>query len=77
MRRPNTRRDSKKSWKMDHSHERNTTGMKDEPMLKGVENDDEQVDFQSATASSYFHCHLFANLGIAAITVILAGGLST
>ncbi|XP_068976863.1 lachesin-like isoform X3 [Bombus flavifrons] len=77
MRRPNTRRDSKKSWKMDHSHERNTTGMKDEPMPKGVENDDEQVDFQSATASSHFHCHLFANLGIAAITVILAGGLST
>ncbi|XP_060814585.1 lachesin-like isoform X3 [Bombus pascuorum] len=77
MRRPNTRRDSKKSWKMDHSHERNTTGMKDEPMPKGVENDDEQVDFQSATASSHFHCHLFANLGIAAITAILAGGLST
>lgn len=51
--------------------------MKDEPMPKGVENDDEQVDFQSATASSHFHCHLFANLGIAAITVILAGGLST
>ncbi|PBC27016.1 Lachesin [Apis cerana cerana] len=77
MRRPSTRRDSKKSWKMDHNHERNTTGMKDEPMTKMIENEDEQIDFQSATASSLFHCHLLANLGITTITAILAGGMST
>jgi len=47
--------------------------MKDEPLLKG-ENGDEQVDFQSATASSAFHRHLLTNLGI---TAILAIGLST
>lgn len=51
--------------------------MKDEPMLKGVDDDDEQIDFQSATASSLFHRHLFANLGITVATAILAGGLST
>lgn len=64
---------------MDHNHERNTTGMKDEPMTKMIENEDEQIDFQSATASSsLFHCHLLTNLGIATITAaILAGGMST
>ncbi|XP_006558411.1 lachesin-like isoform X1 [Apis mellifera] len=79
MRKPSTRRDSKNSWKMDHNHERNTTGMKDEPMTKMIENEDEQIDFQSATASSsLFHCHLLTNLGIATITAaILAGGMST
>ncbi|XP_076238189.1 neurotrimin [Calliopsis andreniformis] len=76
-RKPSTRRDSKKSWKIDHSHERKTAGMKDEPMLKGVDNDDEQIDFQSATASSLFHRHLLANLGITVATAILVGGLST
>ncbi|CAL7940163.1 unnamed protein product [Xylocopa violacea] len=76
-RRPNTRRDSKNSWKIDHSHARNTAGMKDEPVLKAVDDDDEQLHFQSATASSFFHRHLLANLGVAAITAILAGGLST
>ncbi|XP_031839768.1 protein amalgam isoform X3 [Nomia melanderi] len=75
-RRPSTRRDSKKAWKIDHSHERKTAGMKDEPMLKNLDGDDEQIDFQSATASSLFHRHLFANLGITAVTAILAG-LST
>ncbi|XP_076682597.1 neurotrimin [Andrena cerasifolii] len=76
-RRPSTRRDSKKAWKIDHSHERKTAGMKDEPMLKGVDDDDEQIDFQSATASSLFHRHLLANLGITVAAAILAGGLST
>ncbi|XP_034192563.1 neurotrimin isoform X2 [Osmia lignaria lignaria] len=76
-RRPNTRRDSKKSWKMDHSYEKKTAGMKDESMLKGLDNDDEQIDFQSATASTFLHRHLFANLGITIATAILAGGLST
>ncbi|XP_076749315.1 lachesin isoform X3 [Xylocopa sonorina] len=76
-RRPNTRRDSKNSWKIDHSHARNTAGMKDEPVLKAVDDDDEQLHFQSATASSLFHRRLFANLSVAAITVILASGLST
>ncbi|XP_076395702.1 neurotrimin isoform X2 [Megachile rotundata] len=75
-RRPNARRDSKKSWKMDHNHEKKTAGMKDESMLKGVDNDDEQIDFQSATASTFLHRHLFANLGIV-VTAILAAGLST
>lgn len=51
--------------------------MKDEPMLKGDDIDDEQIDFQSATASSVFHHHLFTNFGITTITAILAGGLST
>lgn len=51
--------------------------MKDEPMLKGDDNDDEQIDFQSATASSVFHRHLFTNFGITAITAILVGSLST
>lgn len=51
--------------------------MKDEPMLKGDDNGDEQIDFQSATASSALHRHLFTNLGITAITAILAGSLST
>lgn len=51
--------------------------MKDEPMLKGDDIDDEQIDFQSATASSAFHRHLLTNFGITAITVILVGGLST
>ncbi|CAK9821363.1 hypothetical protein ANTRET_LOCUS105 [Anthophora retusa] len=74
-RRPNTRRDSKKSWKIDRSHEKNTAGMKDEPIVKGVENDEEQIDFQSATASNLLHRHLFANLGIT--IAILATGLST
>ncbi|XP_026670304.1 lachesin-like isoform X2 [Ceratina calcarata] len=74
-RKPNSRRDSKKSWKIDYSHERNSAGMKDEPMLKAID-DEEQSDFQSATASSIF-ANLFANLGITAVTAILAGGLST
>lgn len=51
--------------------------MKDEPMLKGDDVGDEQIDFQSATASSLFHHHLFTNFGITAMTVILAGGLAT
>lgn len=51
--------------------------MKDEPMLKGDDIGDEQIDFQSATASHSFHRHLFTNFGITVITVILAGGLST
>ncbi|KAG7211710.1 hypothetical protein KM043_010959 [Ampulex compressa] len=76
-RRPGTRRDSKKTWKIDHSHEKKTTGMKDEPMLKGGENGDEQLDFQSATASSTFHRYVFTNFGITALTAILVGGLST
>lgn len=46
-------------------------------MLKGVDDDDEQIDFQSATASSLFHRHLLANLGITVAAAILAGGLST
>ncbi|XP_043791730.1 lachesin-like [Apis laboriosa] len=77
MRRPSTRRDSKKSWKVDHNHERNTTGMKDEPMTKMIENEDEQIDFHSSSASSLFHCHLLTNLGITTVTAILAGGMST
>ncbi|XP_043511805.1 lachesin-like [Frieseomelitta varia] len=77
MRRPSNRRDSKKMWKMEHSHERNATGMRDEPMSKGVENDDEQIDFQSAADSSHRHYRLFSSLGITAITAILAGCLST
>ncbi|XP_053974464.1 lachesin-like isoform X2 [Hylaeus anthracinus] len=76
-RRPNTGWDSKKARKIDHSHERKTAGMKDEPILNGIDYDDEQIDFQSATASSLFHRHLFANLGITAVTAILVGGLST
>ncbi|KAK1134533.1 hypothetical protein K0M31_007315 [Melipona bicolor] len=77
MRRPSNRRDSKKMWKMEHSHERNATGMRDEPMSKGMENDDEQIDFQSAADSSHRHYRLFASLGIAAIAVVLADCLST
>ncbi|XP_076172115.1 neurotrimin [Ptiloglossa arizonensis] len=76
-RRPSTRWDSKKAWKIDHTHERKSAGMKDESMLKSIEGDDEQIDFQSATASSLFHRDLFANLGITAVTAILVGGLST
>ena len=64
-------------WMMEHSHERNATGMRDEPMSKGAENDDEQIDFQSAADSSHRHCRLFSSLGIAAIAVILADCLST
>lgn len=75
-RRPGTRRESKKTWKLDHSHEKKAVGIKDESMLKG-DDGDEQIDFQSATASSFFHRHLFTNFGITAMTVILAGGLST
>lgn len=76
-RKPGSRRESKKTWKIDHSHEKKAAGMKDEPMLKGDDNSDEQIDFQSATASSVFHRHLFTNLGITAMTAILAGSLST
>lgn len=76
-RRPGLRRESKKTWKIDHSHEKKAVGMKDEPMLKGDDVGDEQIDFQSATASSPFHRHLFTNFGITAMSVILAGDLST
>ncbi|XP_014467249.1 PREDICTED: neurotrimin-like isoform X2 [Dinoponera quadriceps] len=76
-RKPGARRESKKTWKMDHSHEKKAAGMKDEPMLKGDDNGDEQIDFQSATASSVLHRHLLTNLGITVITAILAGSLST
>ncbi|XP_050463168.1 neurotrimin-like isoform X2 [Cataglyphis hispanica] len=73
-RKPGTRRKAKK---IDHSHEKKAAGMKDEPMLKGDDIGDEQIDFQSATASSAFHRHLLTNFGITAITAILVGGLST
>ncbi|XP_018347491.1 PREDICTED: neurotrimin-like [Trachymyrmex septentrionalis] len=76
-RRPGSRRESKKAWKIDHNHEKKAVGMKDEPMLKGDDIGDEQIDFQSATASSSFHRHLFMNFGITTMTVILAGGLAT
>jgi len=76
-RKPGMRRESKKPWKVDHNHEKKAAGMKDEPMLKGDDIGDEQIDFQSATASSVFHRHLFTNFGITTITAILAGGLST
>ncbi|XP_070156144.1 neurotrimin isoform X2 [Polyergus mexicanus] len=76
-RKPGTRRESKKTWKTDYSHEKKVAGMKDEPMLKGDDIGDEQIDFQSATASSAFHRHLLTNFGITAITAILVGGLST
>jgi hypothetical protein len=69
--RPGARRESKK--KTDRSYEKKAAGMKDEPLLKG-DNGDEQIDFQSATASSALHRHLLTNLGI---TAILAAGLST
>ncbi|XP_043259046.1 lachesin-like [Colletes gigas] len=75
--RPSTRWVSNKARKIDHSYERKTAGMKDEPMANGIDGDDEQIDFQSATASSFFHRHLFTNLGITAVTAILVGGLST
>jgi len=65
------RRESKK--KTDRSYEKKAAGMKDEPLLKG-DDDGEQIDFQSATASSALHRHLLTNLGI---TAILAIGLST
>ncbi|XP_029667859.1 lachesin-like [Formica exsecta] len=76
-RKPGMRRESKKTWKTDHNHEKKAAGMKDEPMLKGDDIGDEQIDFQSATASSAFHRHLLTNFGITAITAILVGGLST
>ncbi|EFN68640.1 Neurotrimin [Camponotus floridanus] len=76
-RKPGTRWESKKTWKTDHNHEKKVAGMKNEPMLKGDDIGDEQIDFQSATASSAFHRHLLTNFGITAITVILVGGSST
>jgi len=76
-RKPGSRRESKKTWKIDHNHEKKAVGMKDEPMLKGDDIGDEQIDFQSATASSSFHRHLFMNFGITIMTVILADDLST
>ncbi|KAK2583265.1 hypothetical protein KPH14_009275 [Odynerus spinipes] len=61
-RRPGTRRDSKKSWKLDHSHEKKAAGMRDEPMSKGSsDSGEEQIEFQSATASSTFHRHFLTN----------------
>lgn len=74
---PGGRRESKKMWKVDYNHEKKAAGMKDEPMLKGDDNGDEQIDFQSARASSTFHRHLLTNFGITALTAILASGLST
>ncbi|XP_043679417.1 opioid-binding protein/cell adhesion molecule homolog isoform X2 [Vespula pensylvanica] len=77
-RRPGTRRDSKKSWKVDHSNEKKAAGMRDEPISKGnYDSGEEQTDFQSATASSSFQRHIFANLGITVFIGIIVSGLST
>ncbi|XP_014612576.1 PREDICTED: protein amalgam-like [Polistes canadensis] len=78
-RRPGTRRDSKNSWKLDHSNEKKAAGMRDEPMSKGnLDSGEEQLDFQSATASSCFHLHrIYINLGIIVFVGIVLGGLST
>ncbi|XP_066591592.1 lachesin-like isoform X3 [Prorops nasuta] len=77
-RKPNTRsRDSKKTWSIDHSQDRKAAGMRDESMLKESETGEEQIDFQSATASSALHRHLFVNLGMAAVTAIFVGSLSS
>ncbi|RLU27440.1 hypothetical protein DMN91_001244 [Ooceraea biroi] len=72
-RKSGVRRDSKK--KTDRNYEKKAAGMKDDPLLKGGDSGDELIEFQSATASSALHRHLFTNLGITA--VILAVGLST
>ncbi|XP_020278630.1 protein amalgam-like [Pseudomyrmex gracilis] len=74
---PGGRRESKKMWKVDYNHEKKAAGMKEESMLKGDDNEDDQIDFQSARASSTFHRHLLTNFGITALTAILASGLST
>lgn len=49
--RPYTRRDSKKSWDMDHSFEQNAAGMKDEQVFRedGVI-DEGQIDPQSVAS---------------------------
>lgn len=74
-RRPGARRESKK--KTDRSYEKKAAGMRDEPLLKGDDSGDEQIDYQSATASSVLYRHPVTNLGITAVTAILAVGLST
>lgn len=67
-RRPNSRRDSKKSWKVDYGHEKHSAGIKDLAALTEEDMSEETNDFPSATASSnYFN---FAMSTIAAIMLL-------
>ncbi|XP_051175236.1 lachesin-like [Leptopilina boulardi] len=71
-RRPNSRRDSKKPWKMDYGHEKHSAGIKDLAALTEEDMSDETNDFPSATASSNYF-----NLAMSTIAAIMLLRLST
>ncbi|XP_044018238.1 lachesin-like isoform X2 [Aphidius gifuensis] len=52
-RKPNSRRDSKKSWNIDNGHDKETDGMKDELSSKDEDDNEDQIDFQSSTSGTY------------------------
>ncbi|XP_043279848.1 neurotrimin-like [Venturia canescens] len=60
-RKPNSRRDSKKSWMHENGNDKKTAGMIDDSMLNEDGDVEDSIDFQSATSSSCFHRH-FTNI---------------
>lgn len=51
-RKPNSRRDSKKSWNIDNGHDKETDGMKDELSSQDEDDNEDQIDFQSSTSGT-------------------------
>ena len=71
-RKPNSRRDSKKSWKVDYGHEKHSAGMKDLSALKEEDMSEETIDFSSAGASS-----ICLNFAMSTVATIMLLSLST
>lgn len=76
---PNSRGDSNHLRKTNHrGRSRNTgNGIDDDLSMTDIDNLDEQVDFQSTTASRAFHHYFFTNLRNIVVMTILVGGLLT
>lgn len=55
---PNPRRNSKKSWSHDHGNDKKNSDATDDMALNEIEDDEDTMDFQSATSSSSVHRRL-------------------
>lgn len=59
-RKPNSRRDSKKSWNIDNGHDKKTDDMTDELSFKDEDEDEDKIDFQSSiSGTNYQRCQNF------------------
>ncbi|XP_020706786.1 lachesin-like [Athalia rosae] len=76
---PNTRRESKKSWKSERNQEKKAAATKGGTIPNGLDNEDvgeQPTDFDSATASSTMNRHL-TKIGMATIITIIGRRLPT